>query len=176
MPTTGPSPAVPNKPSAGRRAGLLAARIEEGAARLAALAEGLSDADWRKPASATDRRPIGLIVHHVGFVYPPEVDLARAIAAGKPVADLTWEAIAQLNARHALDHANVSKAEAIEFLRQKSREAAEAIRAFTDEELDRSGEPGLYFGAPVTAGFVIEDHAVRHSWHHVAKIRAAVGR
>jgi hypothetical protein len=29
---------------------------------------------------------------------------------------------------------------------------------------------------PVTAQFVIEDHAVRHSWHHLARIRSAVGR
>ena len=31
-------------------------------------------------------------------------------------------------------------------------------------------------GAPVTAQFVVEDHAVRHSWHHLARIRTAVGR
>jgi len=28
----------------------------------------------------------------------------------------------------------------------------------------------------VTAQFVIEDHAVRHSWHHLAKIKRALGR
>lgn len=28
----------------------------------------------------------------------------------------------------------------------------------------------------VTAQFVIEDHALRHSWHHLARIREALGR
>jgi len=29
--------------------------------------------------------------------------------------------------------------------------------------------------APLTAQFFIEDHALRHSFHHLAKMRAAVG-
>ena len=72
----------------GRRAESLAARIEEGAARLADFAEGLSDAEWGTPASATDHRTVGQIVSQ----------------------------------------------------------------------------------------FVLEDHAVRHNWHHLARIRAALGR
>ena len=40
------------KSSAGRRAELLAARIEEGAAGLAAFAEGLSEAEWNTPVSS----------------------------------------------------------------------------------------------------------------------------
>ena len=51
--------------SAGRRAALLADRIEEGAALLAAFAEGLSEEEWRAPVSATERRSAGVIVHHV---------------------------------------------------------------------------------------------------------------
>jgi len=42
--------------------------------------------------------------------------------------------------------------------------------------LDRSAPFSLCFGAPVTAQFVIEDHALRHSWHHLAQIRKALGR
>jgi hypothetical protein len=61
-------------------------------------------------------------------------------------------------------------------LRRNSHEAANAARAFTDEELDRAAPFSLSFGAPVTAQFVIEDHALRHSWHHLARIRSALGR
>src|SRR5215475_15387008 len=86
--------------SASRRAESLAARIEEGAAGLAAFATGLSDAQWRTPVSATDRRSVGVIVHHVASMYPIEIDAARAIASGSQVSDVTWEVIAQLNAKH----------------------------------------------------------------------------
>ena len=84
--------------------------------------------------------------------------------------------VAELNAKHAHEHADVTKAAALELLRRNSYEAANAARAFTDEELDRAAPFSLSFGAPVTAQFVIEDHAVRHSWHHLARIRSALGR
>lgn len=159
-----------------RRAELLAARIEEGAAGLAAFAERLSAAEWGTPTSPTDRRTVGQIVNHVALVYPIEVDLARAIASGSAVTDVTWQAVAALNASHASEHAEVTKAEALELLRRNCRQAAETVRAFSDEELDRAAPFSLSFGAPVTAQFVVEDHALRHSWHHLARIRTALGR
>ncbi len=109
-------------------------------------------------------------------VYPIEIDLARSVAGGKAVTDVSWEVVAELNARHAHDQAGVMKAAALELLRRNSREAAAAVRAFTDEELDRAAPFSLSFGAPVTAQFIIEDHALRHSWHHLARIRAVLGR
>ena len=162
----------------GRRAESLAVRIEEGAAGLAAFAEGLSDAEWRTPISAggKDRRSVGVVVHHVASVYPIEIDLARAIAGGTAVTDVTWEVVAELNAKHAKDQAGVTKPAALDLLRKNSRQAAAAVRAFTDEELDRAAPFSLSYAAPVTAQFVVEDHAVRHSWHHLARIRATVGR
>jgi hypothetical protein len=161
-----------------RRAGLLADRIEEGAAKLAAFAEGISETEWRVPVkeSGKNGRSVGVIVHHVANMYPIEIDVARAVAGGKAVTDVTWEAVAQLNAKHAQEQAGVTKAAALELLRRNSHDAAAAVRAFTDEELDRAAPFSLSFGAPVTAQFVIEDHAMRHSWHHLARIRAALGK
>jgi hypothetical protein len=159
-----------------RRAESLAARIEQGAAELAAFAEGLSEAEWRTPTSPTDRRPVGVIVHHVANMYPIEVDAARTIAGGKPLMDVTWAVVADINAKHATEQATVTKAAAIEILRRNSREAAAAVRKFTDDELDQAAPFGLSYGAPVTAQFVIEDHAIRHAWHHLARIRAALHR
>jgi hypothetical protein len=161
----------------GRRAELLADRIEEGAAGLAAFAEGLSDAEWRVPVSnGNDRRPIGVIVHHVASMYPIEIDVARKVAGGESVMNVTWEDVAKINAQHVKEQAGATKKAALELLRANSRAAAAAVRALTDEELDRAAPFSLSFGAPVTAQFVIEDHALRHSWHHLARIRKALGQ
>lgn len=159
-----------------RRAAALADRIEQGAAGLAAFAEGLSEAEWLTPVSITDKRPVGVIVHHVASVYPIEVEVAKTIASGQAIIEVTWEAIAEMNAKHAVDQAAVTKEATLELLRRNSREAAAAVREFTDEQLDQAAPFSLSFGAPVTAQFVIEDHALRHSWHHLARIRKAVGR
>jgi len=161
---------------ASRRAGLLADRIEQGAAGLAAFAEGISEAEWHVPVSGTDHRSVGVTVHHVASMYPIEIDVARAVAAGNAVTDVSWDAVAQINAKHAQDQASATKAATLELLRKNSREAATAVRALTDAELDQAAPFSLSFGAPMTAQFVIEDHALRHSWHHLAKIRAALKR
>ena len=162
----------------GRRSNALADRIEQGAAELAKFAESLSDADWKKPGSAagTDKRSVGVIVHHVANMYPIEIDVAKTIASGKAITDVTWDAVAGINAGHAKEQANVTKAAALEFLRKNSREAAAAVRAFTDEQLDQAAPFSLSFGAPMTAQFVIEDHALRHAWHHLSRLRASLGK
>ena len=162
----------------GRRAESLADRIEEGAAELAAFAEGLSDAEWRTPMSGSgkDRRPVGVLVHHVASMYPIEIGVVRAIASGNAVTDVTWDAVADINAKHATDQAEVTKATALDLLRRNSREAAAAVRALTDDELDQAAPFSLSYGAPMTAQFVIEDHPLRHAWHHLARIRATLGR
>ena len=159
-----------------RRAELLADRIQQGATELAAFAEGLSEVDWLTKVSETDRRSIGVIVHHVASVYPIEVELARAIASGNAVLDVTWDVVAELNANHARERSGVTKAATLELLCCNSRETAAAVRKFTDDELDRAAPFSLSYGAPVTAQFVIEDHALRHSWHHLARLRKALGR
>ena len=163
----------------GRRAEALAARIEEGAAGLASFAEGLSDKEWSTPVpggSGKDTRPVGVAVHHVASVYPIEVDLARGIGSGKALSDVTWDVVAAMNAGHAKDNAGASKADTLDLLRKNSKAAADAVRTFTDEQLDTAAPFGLSFDAPVTAQFVLEDHAVRHSWHHLARIKSALGR
>ena len=159
----------------GRRAEQLADRIEEGATTLANFAKSLSDTEWRATVPR-DGRTVGVIVHHVGTMYPIEMDVVNTVAQGKAVTDVTWEVVAKINAKHASEHANVTQKEALDLLQKNSREAAAGVRKMSDEELDRSAPFSLSFGAPMTAQFVVEDHPLRHPWHHLARIRAALGK
>jgi SAM-dependent methyltransferase len=160
-----------------RRAELLADRIEEGAARLADFAGRLTDQEWFTPTveGGKQGRPAGVIIHHVASIYPIEISVAEAIASGKTITDVTWDVVAGINAQHATEHANTGRDETIQLLLKNSREAADAVRALSDEELDRASPFSLSFGAPMTAQFMLEDHAVRHSWHHLARLRKALG-
>lgn len=158
----------------GKRSTALAERIEEGAGALAAYAEGLSDSQWRQIVPP-DGRTVGVIVHHVASIYPLEIQLANTLAEGKPIVGVTWAAVAELNAGHARDNAGVTKADALALLRKNSKEAADAVRALPDDALDRAAPVSLNADAPLTTQFFIEDHALRHSFHHLAKIRAVLG-
>ena len=168
---------IATRKSESRRAAVLADRIVEGAEELAAFAEGLSEAEWNTPISiGNDRRSVGVIVHHVASMYPLEIDAARAIAGGNAITDVSWDVVANINANHASENGGITKAVAVEALRRSSREAAAVVRTFTDAELDQAAPFSLSYGAPVTAQFVIEDHALRHAWHHLWRIRKALGK
>ena len=157
------------------RSEALAARLEAGATALAAFAETLSEAEWQTRLPK-DGRKVGVVVHHVASMYPLEIQLAKLVAAGQPITDVTWEAVAAINRDHQEANDGTTKQETLALLARTSAAAAEAIRGFSHEELDRAAPVSLNSNAPLTCQFVLEDHALRHSYHHFAGIRAAVAR
>src|SRR5215213_9787553 len=103
-----------------QRSDVLAGRLEQGAHALAAYAAALSEAEWR--TRVKDGRKIGVIVHHVATMYPLEIQLAQGLGAGQPVVGVTWDAIHELNAKHARDYDGLTQEKALE-LQQKKRSA-----------------------------------------------------
>jgi hypothetical protein len=157
------------------RAEALAARLEQGSDALAAFAAALSEVEWQIRVPK-DGRKVGVTVHHVASMYPLEIQLALTLAEGKPIEGVTWNDVDAINARHAAEHDTVAKPAALELLRRNSAAAAAAIRALSDHELNRAAPISLNADAPLTCQFFLEDHAVRHSYHHLARLRAAVAR
>ena len=155
------------------RSDALATRVEQGAEALADFARRLSDAQWRTVV-APDGRQVNVINHHVASMYPIEIGLASVLASGKPIEGVTWDVVADINRKHASQHGGVGKDETVALLRQNSRTAAAAVRAYTDEQLDRAAAVSLNGDAPLTTQFFIEDHALRHSWHHLATLKRAL--
>lgn len=151
----------------------LARRLELGALALDAFASSLTETEW-KSRVPHDGRKIGVVVHHVASMYPLEIQVAQTVAGGTAVEGLTSDVVDKINAEHAKEHDGVMKEETLELLRRNSATAAAAIRAFSDEDLDQAVPVSLYANAPLTCQFVIEDHALRHSYHHLGNIRAAL--
>jgi DinB superfamily len=156
-----------------KRTEVLAQRLEQGARELAELARSLSEEEWQSRIPG-DGRKIGVVVHHGGTMYPIEISLAQTLAAGEPVVGVTWIKVHAMNADHARSFDRVTKDEALKLLEQNSAAAATAIRALSDEELDRAAALSLNSDGPRSCQFMLEDHAVGHAWHHLLKIRAAL--
>jgi hypothetical protein len=167
------APGAAPAPPASRRANALAERLEQGARALEEVASALTEPEWQTRIPG-DGRTIGVVVHHVATMYPLEIELAQALAAGQPITGVTWAVVNELNARHAGANTAVTPEAAIDLLRRNSAAAAAAIRALGDEELDRAARVSLNADAPLTCQFFLEDHAVRHSYHHLARIRTAL--
>jgi hypothetical protein len=158
-----------------QRSEALATRLEAGAAALAAYANGLTAAEWQMRVPH-DGRKVGVVVHHVANVYPIEIQLAQKLGAGEAVSGVSWDDIAKMNAGHAKDHDGITKEDAVALLKKNSAAAAASVRAMTDEQLDSAAPLSLNSDAPLTCQFMLEDHAVRHSYHHLAGIKRAVGK
>jgi hypothetical protein len=158
-----------------QRANALADRLEQGARALATFASALTEPEWQTRVPE-DGRKVGVVVHHVASMYPLEIQVAQTLARGEPVVGVTWDAVNEINAGHAKGHDDVTKETALDLLQRNSAAAAAAIRALSDEELDRAAPVSLNSDAPLTCQFILEDHAVRHSYHHLARIRAALKR
>src|SRR5262245_31474672 len=126
-----------------RRAQELADRLERGARLLILLATRLTEAQWQIRVPG-DGRTVGLLVHHVASVYPLEIQLAQAVAAGQPVMGVTLDDIHQMNATHARMYDGVTKEAALDLLRRASAAAAAAIRAMSTEQLDRVAFVSMY--------------------------------
>ena len=155
------------------RANALADRLERGVSALAEFAAPLTTAEWEARVPK-DGRTVGTVVHHVASVLPTEIHLAQILAGGKPVTGVTMADIHEANAAHARDNGGVTKEEALRLLTRNSKAAAIVIRNLTDEQLDRAAPVSLYEDAPLTTQFMLEDHAVRHSYHHLALLRLAL--
>ncbi len=158
-----------------KRSEALAARLEAGATALAAFAATLSETEWQTRLSH-DGRKVGVVVHHVASVYPIEIHLAHSLAAGQPITGVTWDAVDAMNRDHAKENDGVTKEATLALLAKNSAAAAAAIRDLSDEQLDRASPVSLNSDAPLTCQFILEDHAVRHSYHHLARIRASLAR
>lgn len=158
----------------GKRSNVLAERLEKGAHALETLAGSLTAAEWQ--ARVKDGRKVGVVVHHVANMYPLEIQLAQGLSMGKPIAGVSWDDVHGMNAAHAKEFDGVTKEAALELLRKNSAAAAAAIRMLGDAELDNGSTISLNSDAPLSCQFFLEDHAVRHSYHHAAAIRKALNK
>ena len=168
-----PTSAVKATSSTSTRANALADRLEQGARALSEVASVLTESEWQTRIPG-DGRKVGVVVHHVATMYPLEIQLAQALARGEPVTGVTWDVVHEMNAKHAKENDAVTKEAALDLVRRNSAAAAAAIRTLTDEELDRAATVSLNAEAPLSCQFMLEDHAVRHSYHHLARIRGAL--
>lgn len=152
------------------RATQLADRIDQGAALLAVFARELSEEQWNTKV-LPDGRTVGVLVHHVASMYPIEIGVIETALTASSISDVTWEVVAGINRDHAYANVGVTRADALDLLAKNSRAASDRVRQFTDAELDHALPFSLSYGAPVTVQYIIEDHPLRHPWHHLARMQ-----
>jgi hypothetical protein len=157
----------------GAKGEALAKQFEAKSRDALATLEKLSDADWKKVTEA-EKWSVGVTAHHLAGALEPVSYMVRAIAAGQSPGDFSLEMLDEMNARHAKDFANCTRAETIELHRKGTATAAATIRGLSDEELATGGT--LFKGVPpMTAEQVIVAGLLNHTDEHFGSIRKTVG-
>jgi uncharacterized damage-inducible protein DinB len=150
----------------------LASRFEQASQEMIATVERCSDAQWKTQTSG-EKWSVGVVAHHVAQAHEAIAGFVRMIATGQPLPPLTMDMLHQMNAEHAKQFANCTKAETLALLRKNAAAAASTIRGLSDEQLDRS-QP-VMGGPPMTAQQMVEQVLIGHLQEHYGSIKATVG-
>jgi hypothetical protein len=156
------------------RADILADRIAQGAEDLISAVQNLSDEQWQTPCG-DEQRTVGVLVHHVGTMYPVEADVAQTLADTGGLPGVEWSVVHTINADHAGANGAPDKAQTIALVRENVRKAVDTVRAFSDNQLDRLAPNALAWNAPMTVQNFVENHPIAHPYAHLESINAAIG-
>ncbi|MFI5281324.1 MAG: DinB family protein [Gemmatimonadales bacterium] len=158
----------------GAKGEALAKQIEAKARDAAATLEKLTDADWKKVTEA-EKWTVGATAHHLAGGLEAVAGIVTGIVAGHAPGNFTAGMLDQMNAQHAKEHANCSKAETTALLKKNAATAAAVVRGLSDDQLAKSG---IVFtdAPPMTAERLVMLGLVNHIDEHVGSIRKTVAK
>ena len=141
------------------------------------LVESLSEEQWWFQGVNTpgprindedETRRLGVIAHHVASTQPWIMGRIRAIVEDRPTPPVDFKVI---NAEHAVEHGDATKAEVLGLLRENLRHISDEVRAIPDDSLDK--ERQLPTGT-MTVEQRIERVLIGHMKAHQASIEATI--
>ena len=157
----------------GAKGEALAKQFEAKANEAAVTLEKLSDSDWEKVTEA-EKWTVGVTAHHLAGGLEAVSGIITGIVAGKAPGNFTMGMLDQMNAQHAKEHANCTKAETAALLKKGAATAAAVVRGLSDEQLAKSGI--VFTGVPpMTAEQLVQRGLIMHIDEHLGSIRKTVG-
>ena len=136
-----------------------------------AFVENCSDEDWQKVCSG-ERWAVGVVAHHVAAGHFGAIDFVKLIVAGEAIPEITMEAIDQMNAQHAKEHANCTREEVLGLLRENGSAFSGYLEGLPEADLARTGYLAA-IGGDVSARQLIEMVIFQSGGEHLDSMKAA---
>jgi Mycothiol maleylpyruvate isomerase N-terminal domain len=157
----------------GAKSEALAKQFEAKVQEAVSVIEKLSDAEWKKVTEA-EHWTVGVTAHHLATAFEPVAGIVTTIVTGQSRGNFTKAMLDEMNARHAQEHANCTKAETIALLKRGAVTAAAVVRGLDDDQLAKRGT--VFTDAPpMTVEEVIASGLITHIEAHIGSIRKTVG-
>lgn len=157
----------------GARADALAKQFESKVQEATTAFEKLSDADWKKTTTA-EKWSVGVVAHHVAGAHEGIVGIIKTVAAGQTMPPFTMAMLDEMNAQHAKEHANCTKAETLALHKKNASAASALVRGLGDADLAKSGTV-LTGMPPMSVEQIVNGILINHIDEHLGSIRATVG-
>jgi hypothetical protein len=112
--------------------------------------------------------------HHVAGAHEPIANIVKTLAEGQTRPHFTTAMLDEMNAKHAVEYANCTKAETIVLHKQGAAKAAAMLRTLSDEQL---GKRGTVFAdaPPMSAEEMVTRAMLGHIDDHFGSIRKTIG-
>jgi hypothetical protein len=157
----------------GAKGEALAKQFEAKVQEATGVLEKLTDADWKKKTSG-EQWTVGVVAHHVAGGHEGISGIIKTVASGQSMSSFTMDMLHGMNAKHAQEFANATKAETLALHKKNAAAAAAVVRGLSDADLARSGT--VLTGMPaMTVEQIVTNILINHVDEHVRSIRAAVG-
>lgn len=156
----------------------LADRFEAAHENFIRVLESLSNDQWRMRGRNTpgmrindedEARPLGVIAHHVAVNLKVIMARIQAVLRDAPTPPIDFK---QINAKHANEFADTTRAEVLNLLRESGNQIAKDLRAIPDEMLDMARE--LPSGGTMSVQQRIERVLIGHIQGHQGSIEATI--
>jgi Mycothiol maleylpyruvate isomerase N-terminal domain len=156
----------------GAKSEALTKQFEAKVQEAVSVIEKLSDAEWKKVTEA-EHWTVGVTAHHLATAFEPVAGIVTTIVTGQSRGNFTKAMLDEMNARHAQEHANCTKAETIALLKRGAVTAATVVRGLDDDQLAKRGT--VFTDAPpMTVEEVIASGLITHIDAHIGSIRKTV--
>lgn len=158
------------------RSSRLAAEFEAVHDAFIRLVESLTEDQWHlvgvnHPKRMNDEdegRPLGVIAHHVATSGDWIMNRIQGILEDRPLQPVDFR---EVNAKHADEHAEVTRKEVLSVLREGGPRLAAAVRAIPDEQLDQArGTPA----GPMSIAQRVEMVLIGHIQAHQGSIETTI--
>jgi hypothetical protein len=158
----------------GAKTEALARQFEEKARAAVATLEKLGDAEWKRVTTA-EKWTVGVTAHHLAGGLEVVAGIVTGIVSGAPPrGDFTRAMLDEMNAQHAKEHADCTRAETLTLFQKGAAKAFAVVQGLSDDQLAKSGT--VFTDAPpMTAEQLIMLGLVGHIDDHMGSIRKTIG-
>ncbi len=134
--------------------------------------ENCSDEDWERICMPEDW-PVGVTARHIGAGHYQVMAMAKMILNGEALPRMTADDITRLANEHARKHADCSKSEVLDVLRENGRKVVDFLASMDDSQIEKTGHlPAA--GKDMSVGKLLETAILVSGGEHFESMKKVV--